>query len=205
VPGLNAYATVRIVEGNRVFGTGEVGVSAIRLTEADLAAAAGFDVVHTGECSMIEEDLPRLAAAARLLSFDFSERPFQYVAAHARHAGIVIVSAPGGATGAAGDLARRIQALGPAVVAVTLGASGAVLLANDELIYTAAGPADVVDTLGAGDAFIARLITGIARGEEPRELVAEAARYASTTCEYHGAFGHETPLPARTPPEAVNR
>ena len=51
-------------------------------------------------------------------------------------------------------------------------------------------PCRVVDTLGAGDAFIARLIVGIVSGEEPSLALREAARSAAATCSYYGAFGH---------------
>ena len=79
VDGPNAYADVRVVDGNRVFGGADVGISRFSLAQDDLTAAAAFDIVHTGECSMMEEQLQDLADAARILSFDFSERPWDYV------------------------------------------------------------------------------------------------------------------------------
>src|SRR5690349_4763575 len=57
VPGPNAYADVRIVAGNRVFGGADVGISRFTLGPDDLAGAAAFDIVHTGECSMLEGQL----------------------------------------------------------------------------------------------------------------------------------------------------
>ena len=79
VDGPNAYADVRIVAGNRVFGGADAGISRFTVSPADLEAAAAFDIVHTGECSMLEGQLNELAEAARTLSFDFSERPWDYV------------------------------------------------------------------------------------------------------------------------------
>jgi fructoselysine 6-kinase len=197
--GSNAYAVVRIVDGNRVFESGHVGVSKITLGAPDLAAIAQAHIVHTGECSMVEEDLPRIAREASVLSFDFSERPWDYVEAYAPYVDVAVLSAPGDCTDPAG-LAARVAALGPRTVAVTQGAHGATLLVDGRTLQAPAGPGQVVDTLGAGDAFIARLLVGLVRGERPDELLRAATRYATATCADHGAFGHQSPLPAGFPP-----
>ena len=194
VEGPNAFAIVRVVEGNRVFEHGDVGVSRFRVTDADLERAAAANVVHTGECSMVEGDLPRLAEAARLLSFDFSERPWEYVEEHAPLISVAVLSA------ASVDedpvlLARRVAALGPRLVAVTQGPGGATLLADGRVYRAPAGSGPIVDTLGAGDAFIARLLVGLARNEEPEALLPAATSYATASCAEHGAFGHEAQLP----------
>ena len=189
VEGPNAYADVRVVNGNRVFGTGDAGVSRFRLEETELAAASSFDVVHTGECSMVEDQLADLAAASQALSFDFSERPWGYVETHARHVSIAIRSLPVGDRDAAEEEAHRIRDLGPSVVAVTMGAAGALVLA-DRLAFSPVPPGPVVDTLGAGDAFIARLLVGLVTGEPVGQLVRRATDYATSTCAAYGAFGH---------------
>jgi sugar/nucleoside kinase (ribokinase family) len=194
VEGPNAYAIVRVVEGNRVFEVGDVGVSRFRVTDADLERVAAADVVHTGECSMVEPDLPRLAEAARLLSFDFSERPWEYVEKYAPLVSVAVLSA------ASVDedpvvLARQVAALGPRIVAVTQGPGGATLLADGQAYRAPAGSGPIVDTLGAGDAFIARLLVGLAGGEEPEALLPAATSYATASCAEHGAFGYEAQLP----------
>ncbi len=194
VEGPNAYATVRVVEGNRVFEVSDAGVSQFRVTDADLERVAAADVVHTGECSMIEADLPRLAEAAQLLSFDFSERPWEYVEEHAPLVSVAVLSA----TSVDDDpvvLARRVAALGPRMVAVTQGPGGATLLADGRVYRAPAGSGPIVDTLGAGDAFIARLLVGLAGGEELESLLPAATSYATASCAEHGAFGHGAQLP----------
>ena len=193
VEGPNASADVRVVDGNRVFGSGRPGVSVFTLTPSDLAAAGDFDIVHTGECSSIEGQLAALRAASRRLSFDFSERPWDYVEAHAPQVSIANASCPGGDLTEATRLAHAIRELGPDTVSVTLGAAGAILLA-DRLYHSPAGDGPVVDTLGAGDAFIARLLFGLARGEPAQAVLSAATTYASAACASYGAFGHETPL-----------
>ena len=119
VEGPNAYADVRVV-GNRVFDHGDPGVSRFALTPADFAAVAAASIVHTGKCSMVEEQLADLSAAAPRLSFDFSERPDDYIAAYAPLVDIAIRSLPCATREDAAAEAHRIQALGPDLVAVTM-------------------------------------------------------------------------------------
>ena len=71
IDGPNAYADVMLVEGDRVFVGADIGVSRFRLDSDDLAWAATFDLVHTGDCSMLEDQVAELAGVAPV-SFDFS-------------------------------------------------------------------------------------------------------------------------------------
>ncbi len=204
VDGRTAHAVVRVVSGNRVFGSGDIGVSRFSLGEHDWAAVPSAEVVHTGDCSMLEEDLERLADAAALLSFDFSERRWDYVARHAPHADVAILSAAA-ARDDPSELVARVAALGPTVVAVTQGVAGATLWVDGEdLLHAPAGEGEVVDSLGAGDAFIARLLVGLARSEDPGELLRAATTYATDTCGQYGAFGHQAPLPSDFVPGEVS-
>ena len=200
VEGPNAYAVVHVVDGNRVFSTGDLGVSTFDLTPADLDFAGGFDIVHTGECSHLESQLVDLARVARRLSFDFSERDWGYIELLAPLVDIAIRSAPGVSPETALDQARRLRGLGPRTVAVTLGADGAVVLDGDDTWTVPAPSGSVVDTLGAGDAFIARLLLGLAREEPVADVVTAATAYATETCATFGAFGHPAPLRPSTDP-----
>jgi fructokinase len=58
------------------------------------------------------------------------------------------------------DIARDWLSRGPAMVAVTRGAEGAFAVCAAGLVEVAARPVEVVDTVGAGDAFMAGLLDG---------------------------------------------
>ena len=63
------------------------------------------------------------------------------------------------------EVARRWQRIGPDLVVVTLGGEGAFGLSRDGTELTAPPvPAEVVDTIGAGDSFSAGLIDAMAAG-----------------------------------------
>jgi fructoselysine 6-kinase len=193
VEGPNAAAVVHVVDGNRVFADGDVGVSVFELTADDLQAVRTYDIVHTGECSNIESQLGELARASRRLSFDFSERPWDYVQQYAPSASVAIWSAPDGDLRSAQRLAERLRALGPDTAVVTLGAGGAMVV-QESLTYRPAPTGRVVDTLGAGDAFIARFLVGLTRHEEMGALLGAATAYATASCASFGAFGYATSL-----------
>jgi fructokinase len=92
---------------------------------------------------------------------------------------------------------------GPCLVVVTLGADGAFALSSSGRIDCSGRTVDVVDTVGAGDAFTSALLAGLARrsllGAEKRsslaaldpaslyEIVDDAILAASLTCARKGA------------------
>lgn len=202
VEGPNARAIVRVVDGNRVFGAGSVGVSRFVPTTDQLAVLQGAELVHTGDCSMLEEHLGRIRDHVSVLSYDFSEQPWEYVAEHAPLVDIAICSLP--SEDSAEDRARAVASLGPRTVVVTRGAAGATVLSPSGIHHATAGTGPVVDTLGAGDALAACFLLGLLRREPPTAALDTAARYATQTCAEYGAFGHPTPLPTSLDPTAAD-
>lgn len=92
-------------------------------------------------------------------------------------------------TGADDVVAAREEILGLCRSAiVTLGAAGAVLLSRDDVVVVPApAPARVVDTTGAGDAFVGVLAAGLARGLPLQTCVEAAAAAGSRSVETRGA------------------
>ena len=184
-------------------------------TAAELAripADAGW--LHTGSlaswidpgASMIEARLTELKPSC-LISYDPNIRPLllddhaEAVARVERLVGladVVKVSAedlawlyPGKTID---DLLTTWRERGPALVVVTDGGRGAHLLAERPVTMPAV-PVPIVDTVGAGDAFMAGLINALAdqelrpglSDEAARTAVAEAGLVAALTCARAGA------------------
>lgn len=59
------------------------------------------------------------------------------------------------------ETAQRILGLGPALVAVTLGAEGSLLSTRAAQVSVPSVPSAVVDTIGAGDSYMSALIYGL--------------------------------------------
>ncbi len=197
VAGPNAHAEVRLRDGDRVFTDGTAGVSAFVPDDGDLALASGARVVHTGECSLIEDHLGALRGAAQLLSFDFSERDWTYVVALAPYVDLAILSRPSG-TADPRRVADAVLALGPTQVVVSTGAGGALWTDGDRTVAADAPPADVIDTLGAGDSLIARILAGVISEEDPNDFMPAATAYATASCMERGAFGQGAPFDRST-------
>jgi ribokinase len=83
----------------------------------------------------------------------------------------------------------RLLALGPKSAVVTVGADGAVFAEGDDAGHVPAPEADVVDTTGAGDAFVGALALRLARGASLGEAVSYAVRAGSAAVTREGAQG----------------
>jgi len=87
------------------------------------------------------------------------------------------------------------QAYGVKVVAVTRGVRGSVLYAGGRRSEHGGVRVEVVDTVGAGDAFTAALAMGLFRGQDLDEINERANRIAAYVCTQKGATP-EMPLTA---------
>ena len=190
--GPNAYAEVALVEGNREFIGSTDGVSRFDLDAGDLDYLAGFDLIHSSESSFLEDQL-HLLAQVRPLSFDFSvRRDPAYVEPLLPHVTFAEFSLSDLDEGAAEAWLERIHGLGPRLVLATRGAHDALLFDGSRMWRQPSIPTELIDSLGAGDAFIARFLVGVLREEPFERTLAAAAATASATCGTYGAFGYGT-------------
>jgi ribokinase len=72
-------------------------------------------------------------------------------------------------------------------VVLTLGAAGAVVADAAGVEAVPAVPAEVVDTTGAGDAYVGACAAALARGASLADAAAEGARLAAEVVARHGA------------------
>ena len=95
----------------------------------------------------------------------------------------------GESPGAEEDHARHLaQLAGGALVCITAGARGAGLLRNDRWSWEPGRPVQVVDTVGAGDAFLASLVADLlAGGRDDATVLARACRLGEWVATQRGA------------------
>lgn len=192
VPGPNAAADVALVDGNREFTHSDAGVSKFRLSAEDLEYLAGFDLIHSSESSYLEDQLGLLAGVAPL-SFDFSvRRDPAYIEPILPHVTIAAFSLSDLDDDEAQAWLERIHGLGPRLVLATRGAADALLFDGHGTWRQAPAPTEPIDSLGAGDAFIARFLVGTLLDDPVEQVLSAAASAATATCAAYGAFGYGT-------------
>jgi fructoselysine 6-kinase len=195
VGGETARARIAHENGDRRFIGARPGVRArYALAAEDLAFIAAHDAVHTSCNSDLDGELARIAAAARLLSYDYSEKWTEERLLRTLPAvDIAFLSAPGRGDDECAALLARCLASGAAIAVVTRGAQG--VLARDASGIRRQGvvPIVPVDTLGAGDGFIAGFLVAHLRGADLAACLAAGAGFAARVCGWQGAFGHARP------------
>ena len=192
--GPTAYCVIGHRDADRVFLAFDLGVSMFAPTQEQIAFLNGFDAVHVGQSSGLDGHIQAIARQAPL-SYDFSVRRD---AAHRRTIGPLcfLASISGGdlSKQAAADITEELLQAGAKWVLVTRGKAGAMLSGPLGKFQVASFPVEAVDTLGAGDTFIARTLYGLIAGEKPERLLDEAARAAARTCLHLGAVGYGAPI-----------
>ena len=211
--GPNAYADVDSVGADRVFlGSGK-GVALFAPDEGQLDAMERFDVVHAGYAGSLFPHLAAMAARTRV-SFDFGTRmDLAEAEPMLPHLFLAAFSSSHRDDGQSVALARDVVAAGATYALVTRGSEGAYLASANWVLHQPADLVQVVDTLGAGDAFISSVLVGLLAGRDKRAVLASASAHAAQVCLAPGAFGHGTPFrpatdagtPARHDKTEVNR
>lgn len=189
--GANRYAQVDLINGERTFVGGELGVSLpFILDEDDYTYLSSAQIVHTSIYSGLEEQLPRISGVAKRLSFDFSNR----WTLDSLHNIIPLLSyaflSASGHTEKDLATARKIAEKSRLkYLVITNGKHGATLYARQGSYHQPAVLVDIVDTLGAGDAFISAILEGEIKRKNIKMSMEKAAQYASNVCTHYGAFG----------------
>ncbi len=192
IDGPNPWCRIGHKGNDRFFAGSIPGVRAqYGFDTSDEGYLQAHDVAHTSVPSQIDPFLPFLKRNLKMLSYDYSEfwrKPecemtFPYV-------DIAFLSYPDGSDAECRDLAYRIAERGIGTVVVTRGAEGSCALSNNEFRMEGIRPVEVVDTLGAGDAFIAAFLVSHCSGDGLDVALAKGAENAAHVCTYKGAFGH---------------
>jgi fructoselysine 6-kinase len=186
----NAVTNVSIDEsGDRIFVSNKSISSDVNPTETDFQYLKGCSWLYTNYSSGVESKLVELSDVAPL-AFDFSYRGLDYAKPLLPSVSIAAFSRDDLDDEETTSFVRMIQNLGPETVLVTRGAKGAVVAQGKEIVHQQAENIVPIDTLGAGDAFLARFVNGTYSGEGIAAAARSASEWAANVCLHFGAFGH---------------
>jgi fructoselysine 6-kinase len=202
VPGETGVTTIALTEaGERRLVAEEFGVSGDWIPSAEqirpLAGCAWVHCTLPGGPGPVRDALP----ADVPVSYDLSTRHHDY---DVSGLAIAFLSWHGKPDRAAADLAQAIVARGAACAVVTCGRHGSLSYDGREVDAVDARSVSTMDTLGAGDAYIARFIIEHVAGRELWEAMESATEAATEACRHLGGFPQRLEPVVAPEEEAVN-
>lgn len=189
-PGSTAVSHVEIKNGERIFGEYDEGVmSGFCMTEEDIAFLCSHDAVVTGLWGRSAGELHRIQAAGVPVAFDFADKRTDPVLDLALpHVDCAFFSYDGGTDEEICAYLRSMRNRGSRLVVATRGAQGSLAFDGDRFYSQGIVPCRVVDTMGAGDSFIAGFLFGLMRKWDIPSCMALGAETSSVTLQYSGAW-----------------
>ncbi len=190
LPGPTAVSQVELRDGERIFGDYQEGVLAqYTLSSQDLDFICTHDVAVCDLWGKVEGFFPRLQARGLPTAFDCATRPEDPASRRAiPHTDYLFFSAQVDCP-ALREQMEGYQAQGPKLVTATLGERGSLCFDGQEFYSCGIVPCrELVDTMGAGDSYIAGFLTGITAGKPILQAMELGAAAAAQTLEYFGAW-----------------
>ncbi len=188
--GPSGVTVVRVELGERTFVSEEYGVAgSYCFVPASLGFLEDRAWVHAARLSGASRALALLADRGVPLSYDFTDH-WDQAAAIELCPRLQAAFFSGSALGEDGArrLAEQAVARGARAGVVTRGAHGVVACVGERLVMRPAEAVTVVDTLGAGDAFIAGYVRATLQGADVDEALGSGAREAAESCSHVGAW-----------------
>nr|WP_211326155.1 fructoselysine 6-kinase [Thermosporothrix hazakensis] len=187
--GSTAVTYVELVNNDRQLGDYEEGVLAsFTLSEDDLSFIAGYDMVHAGIWGKVEQHFPWFRARGLITSFDFADKldhplveqvlpaiDYPFFSYHQDDAYIR-------------SCMQHAHQQGAKVVVTTLGERGSLAYDGERFYTCGIKQVQVVDSLGAGDSFIAGFLYGVGSGYPIERCLELGTEGAAITIAYFGAW-----------------
>lgn len=189
--GKTAITEVDLVDGERVFKSYDMGVHKdFTLNESQLTRCYNADAFVTGIWGKCENYIQRIHNAGVITVFDFATKLDNPIFPNiAKHIDYSFFSWEGEKEiDKIKEFMVNSKKLGTKCVVVTLGSHGSIAYDGIKFYEMGIIPCTVIDTMGAGDSFIAGFTCGILKGYSIEESMRQGAESSTQTIQYRGAW-----------------
>lgn len=206
--GTTKHCNYEIHDGERSFMGVELGNNwsgPMELTEEKLEYLKGFDVIISNCNAKMQDEMSKISKLDRLYVYDFGEKDKyhvdEYLEKVCTNLDLAMFSFPHTEEEVIRKFADHVIEKGCTCVLVTMGSHGQYLCSRNGIIHGEVRYVEAVDTMGAGDSFLAAFVCelyrqGWQKGEIPadekiRQALEAAAEYSGRNCLVEGGFGYE--------------
>jgi len=185
-------------DGDRIFVGGPKNTVQhrfkIQLTLEELDYIRQFDLCHVSCYSSMESELQKLAEVIKI-AYDFSDnKALDYIESIAPYISFAFFSAAELSEDNLETFISSIQAFQFEVIVITRGGNPAIIISEQGRFYQKLNKIDVIDTMGAGDSFIAGFLTSYIENKNILSAIEQGTKSAENTCQVYGGFGYPQPL-----------
>lgn len=197
---------VNVIDGERRFMGIDEGANWAHTTvirDEDVEYLGGFDVIHTSCNAKLHEDIYKLKDLPGMVTFDFSVkekyRTEEFYSATCPYLELGQFSCDQKEDWETEELLKNVYQRGCKNVIATMGSRGQIFYNGKEFIKGPVYYVEPLDTMGAGDSYLAALLVslleqGWKKGDvlEPSAIgraMDRAARYSAQNCLSEGGFG----------------
>ncbi len=188
--GSSTVSHVTMKDGERVFGDYDEGAMAdFRPTEEDIDFMCSHNMVVTDLWGHSEGALEEIHRRGVPTAFDASEKPFAEASVIAAPWSTLFFFSDDSSTDEElFPLLKKIREMGPEAVIAMRGSRGSAAYNGKSFFTFGIIPCEIVDTLGAGDSYVAGFVTAWLQGQPIPECMRSGAGNASRTIGYFGAW-----------------
>lgn len=189
--GKTAVSNVQLINGERLLGDYDEGVMVNnRLSSEDLDFIQRHDVVVCDLWGRLETSLQAIKSRGVRVAFDCADQPDDKVSQTAiENSDYIFFSSDKCDTENLHRKMKQIQSHGPKLVVAMLGVDGSLCFDGSTFYkYGIVAPKEVIDTMGAGDSYIAGFLLALVDQKKIQECMALGAQTAAETISYFGAW-----------------
>lgn len=188
--GSTAVTHVQLVDGERVMGEYDEGVMAnFSLRPEDIDFLGNHRLVVSALWGNAQGYFGKIRAKGAKIAYDAATRPWDPAAQEAMpNVSYLFFSDDRGDMPETRENMKKLQALGPELVVMTMGEKGSLAYDGERFFCGEIVPCEVVDTMGAGDSYIAGFLLGISMDRSIPECMRMGAENSAVTIGYYGAW-----------------